>query len=158
MLKEGAFIADHNNYNIDKNILEAFLPSATQDRSVRNITEMNGYTPRYYVSAVGDITFNYEPEEENNFTPFTIPAYTLVITNEKETIAYTQIEDLIIQKNGLVSVCKFMEGTLNQLAVNTDGKITLENLDENNRLYLPNVYIPQNGVFVRNVDSDDKDL
>lgn len=158
LLKEGAFIADHNNYNIDKNILEAFLPSATQDRSVRNITEMNGYTPRYYVSAVGDITFNYEPEEENNFTPFTIPAYTLVITNEKETIAYTQIEDLIIQKNGLVSVCKFMEGTLNQLAVNTDGKITLENLDENNRLYLPNVYIPQNGVFVRNIDSDDKDL
>ena len=49
LLKEGAFIADHNNYNIDKNILEAFLPSATQDRSVRNITEMNGYVPRYYV-------------------------------------------------------------------------------------------------------------
>jgi len=29
LLKEGAFISDHNNYNIDKNILEAFLPSAT---------------------------------------------------------------------------------------------------------------------------------
>ena len=57
LIKEGAFVADHNNYNIDKNVLENFLPSATQDRSVRNITEMNGYTPRYYVSANGDVTF-----------------------------------------------------------------------------------------------------
>ena len=159
LLKEGAFIADHNNYNIDKNILEAFLPSATQDKSVRNITEMNGYTPRYYVSAVGDITFNYEPDDElKDYTPFTIPAYTLVITNEKQTIAYTQVEDLTIQKTGLVSTCKFMEGTLNRLEINTEGTITLENLDENNRLYLPNVYIPQNGVFVRNLESTTKDL
>ena len=55
LLKEAAFVADHNNYNIDKNILENFLPSATQDISVRNITEMNGYTPRYYVSATGNV-------------------------------------------------------------------------------------------------------
>ena len=33
LLKAAAFVADHNNYNIDKNILENFLPSATQDKS-----------------------------------------------------------------------------------------------------------------------------
>ena len=82
LLKEGAFIADHNNYNIDKNVLENFLPSATQDRSVRNITEMNGYTPRYYVSATGDINFTFNGNDEitlNNFMGFTIPAYTIVV-------------------------------------------------------------------------------
>ena len=160
LLKEGAFIADHNNYNIDKNILEAFLPSATQDRSVRNITEMNGYVPRYYVSATGDISFDYEPSEEDaeNFTAFSIPAYTMVITDAEENYAYTQVTNLNINKNGTVSTCVFMEGTLNQLQINNEGRITLENLDENNRLYLPNVYIPQNGIFIKNYGEADNNL
>lgn len=158
LLKEGAFIADHNNYNIDKNILEAFLPSATQDRSVRNITEMNGYTPRYYVSAVGDVTITYKPEDETNVNGFIIPAFTLVATNKNEDVAYTQISNLTINRPGVPSSCRFMEGTLNTLKINGTDQILLENIDENNRLYLPNIYIPQNGIFVKNYGSNDSDL
>lgn len=161
LLKEGAFIADHNNYNIDKNVLENFLPSATQDRSVRNLTEMNGYTPRYYVSATGDISFTFNGNSDvnkNNFIGFTIPAYSIVITNEDEDITYTQVNDLRIGQIGLSTTCKFMEGSLIQLSVNNSGTILLENLDENNRIYFPDEFVAENGVFIHNVDSDYHDL
>jgi len=159
LLKEGAFIADHNNYNIDKNILEAFLPSATQDRSVRNITEMNGYTPRYYVSATGDVVFSYDPKEAGSVTTFTIPAFTIVVTNEEENIAYTQISDLQITTTNTKSTpCTFIEGTLNDLTVNSSTTILLENIDENNRVYFPDPYVAQNGVYIRNKPSNPNEL
>ena len=34
LIKLATFLADHLNYNIDKNILENFLPTATQETSV----------------------------------------------------------------------------------------------------------------------------
>lgn len=158
LIKEGAFVADHNNYNIDKNILEAFLPSATQDRSVRNITEMNGYTPRYYVSANGDVTFVWnQPAEDENTDLFSVPAFTFVISNAEETVSYTQIEDLAISGSGIPSTCRFIEGTLQTLSINDNSIISLENLDDNNRLYLPETMVAQNGIYVRNINTDDYD-
>jgi len=148
LLKHAAFIGDHNNYNTDKNTLEAFLPTATQDISVRNIVEMNGYTPRYYISASGRISFNYKGDIETNFI---IPAFTMVISNEDGTVAYTQIEDLSIQGKNITSTALFMEGTMQQLSINNNDKITMENIDLNYRVYFPNPYIAQNGVFVKNV-------
>ena len=161
LLKEGAFIADHNNYNIDKNVLENFLPSATQDRSVRNLTEINGYTPRYYVSSTGNINFTFNGNNDitkDNFLGFTIPAYSIVVTNEDEDVTYVQVEDLKIGQLGLSTTCKFMEGSLIQLSVNNSGTILLENLDENNRIYFPDVFVAENGIFIHNVDSDYHDL
>lgn len=157
LLKEAAFVADHNNYNIDKNILENFLPSATQDISVRNICEMNGYTPRYYVSATGDISFNWtQPETEKALgDSFTIPAFTLVVSDANETVSYTQIENLVVNNEGPVS-CTFIEGTLQTLNINNSNIITLEDLDDNNRVYFPEVMVAQNGVYVKNYNSSDE--
>ena len=157
LLKEAAFIADHNNYNIDKNILENFLPSATQDKSVRNITEMGGYVPRYYVSASGNVslkwTYDSESEEEN--TAFTIPAFTLVISDTDNTVTYTQVEDVTILGDGQTSSCRFMEGTLQTLTVNDSSTITYDNLDDNNRIYLPESMVAQNGIYISNINSND---
>ena len=155
LLKEAAFVADHNNYNIDKNILENFLPSATQDRSVRNITEMNGYTPRYYVSANGNVTFNWEGSD-NNDAPhqFTIPAFTFTISDAEETVSYTQISEIVVTGPGRASG-RFIEGTLQTLSVNDTSTITLENIDDNYRLYLPETMVAQNGVYIRNVNDED---
>ena len=157
LLKEAAFVADHNNYNIDKNILENFLPSATQDISVRNICEMNGYTPRYYVSATGDISFNWtQPDSEKGLEDsFTIPAFTLVVSDANETVSYTQIENLVVNDNGPVS-CTFIEGTKQILNINNSNIITLEDLDDNNRVYFPEVMVAQNGVYVKNYNSSDE--
>lgn len=156
LIKEGAFVADHNNYNIDKNVLENFLPSATQDRSVRNITEMNGYTPRYYVSANGYVTFIWtQPENDESTDQFSIPAFTFVISDEEETVSYTQIDDLAISGSGIPSTCRFIEGTIQTLSINDTSTISLENLDDNNRLYLPETMVAQNGIYIRNINKDD---
>ncbi len=160
LLKEAAFVADHNNYNIDKNILENFLPSATQDRSVRNITEMNGYTPRYYVSATGTVSLKWTcPEESKKDSSinkaFTIPAFTLVVTDSDNTVTYTQIEDLTILGDGQTSGCTFIEGTMQTLSINDSNTISYSNLDDNNRLYLPETMIAQNGIYIKNINSND---
>ena len=151
LLKEGAFISDHNNYNIDKNVLENFLPSATQETSVRNLVEMNGYTPRYYVSAKGLVNFTYNTSADDEVTAFNIPAFTLVISNEAGDVTYTQIEDFSIQEAGVKATCMFMEGTISQLTVNGSNTITLDNIDDNNRLYLPTKFVAQNGIFISNI-------
>ena len=156
LLKEAAFVADHNNYNIDKNVLENFLPSATQDRSVRNITEMNGYTPRYYVSANGNVTFNWAGNEEGSTNPeqFTIPAFTMVISDAEETVSYTQVGEIVITGPGRASG-RFMEGTLQTLSINDTSTITLENIDDNYRLYLPETMVAQNGIYIKNINDED---
>lgn len=164
LLKEGAFIADHNNYNIDKNTLECFLPSATQETSVRNLVEMNGYTPRYYISGVGTLNFEYRiPDDATEGTPTTleIPPFTLKVTNEDGSVTYTQgPETLIINATNLpkkvapdekYKKVKFYEGTLNTLTVNGIDTITLDNIDDNNRLYFPVRQVAENGIFISNV-------
>ena len=147
LLKLATFLADHLNYNIDKNTLENFLPTATQESSVRNLVAMNGYTPRYYMSANGDITFVYNPETALT-SSVTIPAYSITITNDKSDIVYTQIEPLLVLPNKISSSCKFIEGTKVDLVVNGDKNILLENIDDNNRLYIPTKNIAQNGINV----------
>ena len=156
LLKEGAFIADHNNYNIDKNVLECFLPSATQETSVRNLVEMNGYTPRYFISAKGKINIEYKiPEDADPNTPesLSIKPFTLKISNEDGSITYTQgPEPILINKDSTPQKeVEFIEGTLSTLTVNGVEKITLENIDDNNRLYFPVRQVAQNGIFVSNI-------
>ena len=157
LLKVGAFIADHINYNIDKNILENFLPSATQDKSVRNIVEINGYIPRYYIAATGNISlqWTYDEDSEEQNTAFTIPAFTLTIGDTQGTVTYTQIEDISILGDGIVSSGKFIEGTLQTLSVNNIEVITLENLDDENRIYFPEMMVAQNGIYVSNTNKSD---
>ena len=59
LLKLIAFLGDKLNYNIDKNTLEQFTVSATQETSMRRITEMLAYNMRYYRSATTKISFRY---------------------------------------------------------------------------------------------------
>jgi hypothetical protein len=50
ILKALTGIADKLNYNIDKNILEAFMPTAAQEDSMRKLCDMLGYNVKYYRS------------------------------------------------------------------------------------------------------------
>ena len=154
MLKEMAFVGDHLNYNDDKNTLEGFLPSATQDISARAIVETNGYSPRYYVSGNGYITFSFNPTEDVVLNG-NIPRFTLSVSNQAGDITYTQVEDLSITAKGIQAQAKFIEGSLRTLDVNGTGKILLENIDSNYRLYFPVSNVAQNGVFIRNYELND---
>ena len=164
LLKEGAFLADHINYNTDKNILEGFLPTATQESSVRNLVQLGGYLPNYYVSAYGKVSFYYdyksededdentEETEKKEFNGFTIPTFTLSLTDSDGEKHFVQRSKLIIDKNGN-GTCNFIEGHVEEFRINDDPVITIENL-EDNRLYLPVNNIPQNGVFIKNKSSN----
>ena len=117
---------------------------------------MNGYTPQYYISANGEVTFVYnKPEGDENDDLFSIPAFTFVISDADETVSYTQIEDLAISGSGIPSSCRFIEGTLQTLSINDTSTISLENLDDNNRLYLPETMVAQNGIYIKNINTDD---
>ena len=102
LLKEGAFMADHLNYNTDKNILEGFLPTAVQETSVRNLVEAGGYIPNYYIAATGTVSFHYEFDKNNGETAgiFNIPTFTLSVSNEDNSLSYVQTSPLVINSKG----------------------------------------------------------
>ena len=64
LLKSLVAIADKLNYNIDKNTLEAFMPSATQQESMRKLTEMMGYTMKYYRAANCKVSISYKDSND----------------------------------------------------------------------------------------------
>ena len=64
LLKSLVAIADKLNYNIDKNTLEAFMPSASQQESMRKLTEMMGYSMKYYRAANCKVSISYKDSND----------------------------------------------------------------------------------------------
>ena len=147
LLKLLAAVGDKNNYNIDKNVLECFMPSATQETSMRMLTEAVGYNMRYYQSAMTEVTFKYT---DTLSSPLTFGRFGTVVTNQDNSIAYTLIEDVILATKNVGVSALAIEGQLNDLIVGDNEVIKLENLDDNNRLYFPETYVAENGVFITN--------
>ena len=176
LLKLLAFIGDKNNYNIDKNILEQFITSCTQDVSMRNICEMLGYNIRYYRSATSDISFTYNTGDStlddilnlnqadgdplDGFGSFKLCAFDTSFITE-DSIVYTLIEDIEITTDNRTSTKKVMQGQLKALNVNDSStvsdatKIQLYNLDENNRIYFPESMVAENGIFINKLVYDE---
>ena len=67
LLKVLTACADKLNYNIDKNILEAYMPSAAQEESMRKLCEMMGYNMKYYRSATTDVTIYFNKNIDTEF-------------------------------------------------------------------------------------------
>ena len=162
LLKLLAFIADKNNYNIDKNILEQFMPSVTQETSMRNLCEMLGYNPVYYRSAIADVSFTYlggneavdNALNEGTTGVFLIKAFDTFFKTE-DNIVYTLLEDMSITSNERVSTKRAIQGQLKALNLSSSSetsteatKIQLYNLDENNRIYIPEIMVAENGIFI----------
>ena len=55
LLKLNAIIADKCNYNIDKNVLECFPLSVTQESNARQLYEQLGYFMHWYRSATTQV-------------------------------------------------------------------------------------------------------
>lgn len=147
LLKLLAAIGDKNNYNIDKNVLECFMPSATQETSMRMLTEAVGYNMRYYQSATTLINFKYTKDLSSQVT---FNKFSTVITNQDSSVAYTMIEDVTLtHKNSAISGMA-IEGQLTDLVAGDNNIIKLDNLDDNNRLYFPEIFVAENGVFITN--------
>ena len=165
LLKVAAFLADKINYNIDKNILEVFITSATQEDSFRKICEMLGYNIKYYNSAETTVSVMWTGEElpeegeltENTPRYIALPPFKTVLTNEAKDVSY------VLTGNGITLTHRYeaveapaMQGELVDLEINADNIVLANNIDDNNRLYLPEQMIAENGIWITNA-SDKKE-
>jgi hypothetical protein len=165
ILKALTGIADKLNYNIDKNILEAFMPTAAQEDSMRKLCDMLGYNMKYYRSAVTDVTIKYynpEPSDDeyaamNNYNGglgIEIPKFT-VITNGDQDVSYFTINQhpVYISASNSSRTITCMEGQIVKCeSTNDNSVITAEQITDN-RFYLPETQIAENGLFIYNVST-----
>lgn len=173
LLKLAALMADKNNYNIDKNILELFPLSVTQQNAARELFDQCGYTMKYYRSADTTISLSMvqgcEPDYSDGFSDniiselvgtntsisnvekitrcYVIPKYTMV-SNTDNSIIYTLIEDVTLTSDGDTKDVAARQGVINTYSINGDSVITAANLDYNNRLYFTELDIAENGIFI----------
>lgn len=159
LLKLNAIIADKNNYNIDKNILEAFPLSVTQYGNARKIYDILGYKMKWYRSATTTLSMvsNYDdltsltfksPGSEN----IVFPIFTM-FSNDSGDNVYTLTKSVTasnLAKGIPQTNLPVIEGTNYAYELNGDKLITLNHLDADLRLYFKEPYIAENGIFIKN--------
>lgn len=159
LLKLNAIIADKNNYNIDKNILEAFPLSVTQYGNARKIYDILGYKMKWYRSAtttlsmvsnydnLASLTFKSPGSEHTVFPIFTM------FSNDSGDNVYTLTKTVTasnLAKGIPQTDLPVIEGTNYAYELNGDTLITLNHLDADLRLYFKESYVAENGIFIKN--------
>ena len=165
LLKLNALIADKCNYNIDKNVLETSPLTVSQTENARPLFEQLGYNMKWYRAAQVDLSLKWGDEvirsntsESNYNNVYTIPRFTMFSDVDGEHV-FTTIEDASIVVDGsTVTTCKALQGTPVKLAVGGNTDITYTNLDANNRIYIPDYNVAENGIFISTIgDGEDYD-
>ena len=170
LLKVLTGIADKLNYNIDKNILEAYMPTAAQMESMRKLCELVGYDIKYYQSAETTVRISYtgntsDPTDENEEKlpklGLALPRFTTLTNADKDITFVTtnELDALLTNSRPWVDV-PCIEGQISKCESVNGNLITAAQLDANNRYYLPEIQIAENGIFVYNavVDSQTNEL
>lgn len=153
LLKVLTAIADKLNYNIDKNTLEAFMPSAAQEESMRKLCDMMGYNMKYYRSATTNVKIAYVGEEPlTNETEILIDKFTN-IKNRDNTVNYVTTEAKTITNVESAVVIPCIEGELVECETDDDNIVSITLLDDNFRYYLPETRIAENGIFIYNINN-----
>lgn len=158
LIKLNALIADKCNYVSDKNALETFPASVTQESNARQLYEQLGYYMHWYESALVNIDINFNNEEtqypDNGYC--TIPTFTMV-SDESSNLVYTLLgtsgsfvptSGTNLPFDGTVQTFDAIQGIPVKYDINGSNVITASNLDENNRLYFSTSDIAQNGIFI----------
>jgi len=159
LLKALSGIADKLNYNIDKNTLEAFMPTAAQEESMRKLCEMMGYNMKYLRSATTSVTFTYsnpEPTEEESRildSGLPIPKFTVVKTADGDISYFTTNQNAVLLSTITPEVTlDCMEGQIVKCeSLNDNNAITINQLTTDYRFYLPEIQIAENGIFIYNI-------
>lgn len=151
LLKLNAIVADKLNYNIDKNILETFPVSVTQEVNARNLFEQLGYNMKWYQAATTNISMRWIGEEYGENYYITVPQFSMV-SDIESTIVYTLLYPATIQmsKNVESISVEAIQGVCKDYSVNNETLIQISNLDSNNRLYFDDYNIAENGIFISN--------
>ena len=157
LLKVLTGIADKLNYNIDKNILEAYMPSAAQMESMRKLCDMLGYNIKYYNSAETTITMTYKNTSTNDhwaadLANVILPQFT-TFSDTDDTVHYVSKKTMYLNKN-IPTEIPCIEGQIVQCTSENDNIISINQLDDNNRYRLPEAQIAENGIFIYNYTTD----
>lgn len=147
LLKLDALIADKNNYNIDKNVLEYFPVSVTQESVARGLFEQLGYTMHWYKAATTNVTIKWS--DITKTAELYIPRWTMVCDDDS-TVVYT----IIGNKISNTSTYPVMQGKCSKYEVNGETTILGDMLDSENRLYFDNYAVAENGIFINNIGSE----
>lgn len=147
LLKLLAFMGDKINYNVDKNVLERFATSLTQEASMKDLTDRLGYHMHYYKTAITEVVFKCNKELPRSIN---IPAFS-VLKDSTGTIQFVTTSATELNKNTQMSApVEAYQGEPKILNVLGEEILNEWNLDENNRLYFPEAYVAENGVFICN--------
>lgn len=152
LLKLNAIIGDKNNYNIDKNILEAFPETVTQETAARQLFAQLGYKMPWYRAATTNVSLKWIGRDLNIGEIITIPKFTMITNDEGDTV-YTLIEESQINrttKNSTTTV-KAIQGTVVEYSIAGNKTISSSNFDKLNRIYLNDYNVAENGIFISNV-------
>ena len=153
LIKEAAIVGDKVNYHIDKNVLECFPLSATQQSSARQIYDLVGYNMHWYKSAECTVNFTLlkEPSTINeNLTYIQVPTGTVISDTTGEYV-YTLLEPSpIMTKLNTIYPALAIEGIINPYEINGDSLVTINSLDKNLRIYFPQNIVAENGIYVYN--------
>ena len=160
LLKVLTACTDKLNYNIDKSVLELFMPSVTQEDSMRKLCDLLGYNMKYYQSATTDVTISYKGNllnDDSKIYTFTLPKFTQ-IKNSSSDISYTTLKGCSFtvgksQDTVIITANKVpcIEGSYQVCSTNDGELITVDHIDDNYRFYLPEAAIAENGIFISNL-------
>ena len=166
ILKALTGIADKLNYNIDKNTLEAFMPTAAQEESMRKLCDMLGYNVKYYRSAETTVSIKYynsDPSSDEKDAlqyGLIIPKFTVITNSDQDINYFTTNENLLYISSTTPTIegIPCIEGQIVKCESTADNNvITASQITDNNRFYLPEYQIAENGIFVYNVVANHED-
>lgn len=154
LLKVLTAVADKINYNIDANTLEAFMPSAAQEESMRKLTEMLGYNMKYYQSATTELKISYNKNTESPISGvLTIDKFTNV-KDVDDSINYVTLEPLNLTREIPFGNVSCMEGELVECETADNNIVSIYHLDDNQRYFLPETQIAENSIFITNIENN----
>lgn len=158
LIKLLALVGDKLNYNVDKNILERFLPSLTQWNSMQERTSSLGYNMHYYQSSFGNISVKFnttvDSETIDSIDYIEFPAYTTKFTNSSNNINYVLTKPINFYKEDLIKgklySSSIIQGELKTFITLSGDQslVTITDLDDFNRLYFPEITVAENGIFI----------
>lgn len=164
LVKLSALIADKCNYNIDKNILETFPLSVTQEGNARQLYDQLGYYMDWYESASVPVSISWIGSTTDTSISYIIPKFTPITDSESAhiySIIGTEGAEGVVVSNTILSTdgkavnVVAMEGTAVQYQFENEKIITAQMVDPlSRRLYFPHSFVSQNGVFIKNTNQE----
>ena len=136
------------------------MPSAAQEESMRKLCSMLGYDMKYYQSAETTATIKFigqttsggflKLDDTNTLEQLELPRFT-PLKDATGQIVYTTTQAYAFTATNTINEIPCIEGDVVQCSANSSNIISITNLTDNFRYYLPETQIAENGIFIFNI-------